>query len=358
MSTTGRQVLSGSAMLVFTAAVCCAQTIAPSHSGTVGYFEGDVSVDGVKLVQQVARFSEIKEQSVLQTDLGRAEILLTPGVLLRVGEHTSVKMLDNRLMSTRVEFLSGTAMVESMDSGTSVKDPAVTIIYKDFSAQPVRNGIFEITSTPGQVRVFKGEAKVFGNGTSISVKDGNKALLDDVMASTKFDAKEGDDLYLWSRDRSANLSAVNMASARQLGSSGYGYGYANGYANSSFSAPGWNSAMWSGFSGGWYYNQNMGMFAYMPFAGTVFSPFGYGLYNPITIGYVYVPGYYWDGSGGSRTGTTTGVPLSSAPTFSTTVTRTNMPSLPRLGITARRFLRRSGAPNSAQRRRLSCRAMH
>src|SRR6202012_5461001 len=103
---------------------------------------------------------------VLKTDLGRAEILLTPGVLLRVGEHSSVKMLDNRLMSTRLEFLSGTAMLESVDAGSTVKDPPVTIIYQDFSVQPVRNGIFEISSEPGQVRVFKGEAKLFGNGTS------------------------------------------------------------------------------------------------------------------------------------------------------------------------------------------------
>jgi hypothetical protein len=301
-----------------------------AHSGTVGYFEGDVSIDGVKLVSQIARFSDVKEQGVLKTDLGRAEIMLTPGVLLRVGEHSSVKMLDNRLMSTRVEFLSGTAMLESADSGATVKDPPVTIIYGDFSVEPVRNGIVEISSAPGQIRVFKGEAKLFGNGTSTSVKDGNKVELTSAMASAKFDAKEADDLYLWSRDRSAYLSAGNMASARQMGSSGYANGFA--YSNSSYGIPGWDSSVWRGFSGGWYYNQGLGMYSYIPFSGTVYSPFGYGLYNPVTIAYVYVPGYYWNGAGGSRTGTTTGVPLS---TINTTVnTSRNQPQLPRLGITA------------------------
>ena len=52
---------------------------------------------------------------MLSTGQGRAEILLTPGVFLRVGENTSIKMLDNRLLSTRVEFLSGSAIVESDD---------------------------------------------------------------------------------------------------------------------------------------------------------------------------------------------------------------------------------------------------
>ena len=69
------------------------------------------------------RFTEMKEQSELHTGLGRAEILLTPGVLLRVGENSSVKMLDNRLVSTRVEFVSGIAMLEMVDAGSTVKDP-------------------------------------------------------------------------------------------------------------------------------------------------------------------------------------------------------------------------------------------
>src|SRR5580704_19673837 len=138
MSTSvSRRLLSSAALAVFAAALCSAQNIAPAHSGTVHYFEGDVTVDGVKLVSQVARFSEMQEQSVLHTGLGRAEILLTPGVILRVGENTSVKMLDNRLMSTRLDFLSGVAMVESMDGDSSVKDPAVTILFKDFQAQPL-----------------------------------------------------------------------------------------------------------------------------------------------------------------------------------------------------------------------------
>src|SRR5579863_4449544 len=159
-SLVSRQLVSTAAMAVFAAALCSAQNIAPAHSGTVHYFEGDVTVDGVKLVSQVARFTEMKEQSELHTGMGRAEILLTPGVLLRVGENSSVKMLDNRLMSTRVEFVSGISMLEAVDAGSTVKDPPVTIVYKDFQAQPVHFGLFEMTSQPSQLRVFKGEAKV------------------------------------------------------------------------------------------------------------------------------------------------------------------------------------------------------
>jgi hypothetical protein len=247
-------------------------------------------------------------------------------------------------------------MLEGVDSGTSVKDPPVTIVYKDFEAQPIRYGIFEMTSQPSQARVFKGEARVTGNGTSLNVKEGNMVGLTTTMAMSKFDAKDGDDLYVWSRDRSAYLSAGNMSSARTLATSGYGassagcgsgmvggnglmVGNGMGYGGMAYGGvmgygspyQGWNPAMWSGFSGGWYYNQCMNMYSYIPFAGTMYSPFGYGFYNPITIGYVYAPGYYWQGSGGARTGTTTGLPLSG---LNTTTTKSGVPQLPRLGVTA------------------------
>ncbi len=324
---TARQLVSTVATTLLAAVGCMAQNVAPSHSGTVHYFEGDVSIDGAKLVSHAGRFSDLREQSTLQTAQGRAEILLTPGVLLRVGENTSIKMLDSRLVSTRVELLSGTAMMEDMESGETVKDPAVTIVYKDFTAQPVKFGLFEMNSDPGQVKVFKGEARVTGNGSTETVKDGNLLNLGTTMASAKFDTKNPDDLYLWSRDRSAYLSAGNMASARTMASSGYGN---NGYA-------GWDPNAMRGFNGGWYYNSYMGMYSYIPFAGTMYDPFGYGYYNPVTIGYAYFPGYYWNGAGGARNGATTGVPLQNAPTVRSGIgsTTTGASSqLPRLGTTA------------------------
>lgn len=314
---TARRILSSTVLITFAAALCSAQNIAPSRSGTVQYFDGSVTIDGVALVSQTARFSELKEKSVLHTGLGRAEIMLTPGVFLRVAENSSVRMIDSRLISTRVELISGSAMLESDDPGTSVKDPAVTIIYKNFEAQAVKLAAFEITSDPGQVRVFKGEARVAGNGTSVNVKDGNLINLNTTMATARFDVKAIDDLYVWSRDRSAYLSAASMSSAKSLGSA-----FAMG--NSA-----WNpNNMYGGFTGGWYYNRYLGMYTFMPFGGTILSPFGYGIYNPATIYYAYDPSFYWGGSGGARTAATTGVPLTRMVNVSASGdTRTQLPRL-------------------------------
>jgi hypothetical protein len=310
---TQSRIASAVALLSLTAAVASAQSVVSAHSGTLHYFDGAVTIDGVRVESKVGKFSEMKEKSVLRTGQGRAEILLTPGVFLRVGENTEIKMLDNRLMSTRVEIVSGSAMVESDDPELSVKNPAVTILYKDYEIQPVKFGIFEITSEPSQLRVFKGQAAVQAGTNRATINEGRLMPVSAALVSEKFDEKQADDLYLWARDRSAYLSAANMSSARSLATaSGLGYGYA-GLGNATIGGLGPRN----GFSGNWYYNSFLNMYTYMPYGGTLWSPFGYGYFSPYTIYSYYSPyNYYWYGGGGSRASASTGVPLTNIGTSS------------------------------------------
>ena len=64
---------------------------------------------------QPSQFGEVKEKMVLRTAEGRAEVLLPPGVFLRMGETASFRMISNRLIDTRIELLTGSAVVEIDD---------------------------------------------------------------------------------------------------------------------------------------------------------------------------------------------------------------------------------------------------
>jgi hypothetical protein len=295
---THRRLASAAVLISMTAAVCSAQGITSAHSGLLHYFEGTVTIDGNTVESKVGKFSEIKENSVLRTAQGRAEILLTPGVYLRVGENSEIKMLDNRLLSTRVEFISGTALVESDDPEVSVKDPAVTIVYKDYQVQPLKYGIFELSSDPSQMKVFKGTANVAAGSIKSVVKEGRLVVFSAALVSEKFDEKQADDLYLWARDRSGALSAANLSSARSLSAGGYSLN--NLYMGGMYPGLGFSS----GLMGGWYFNPALGMYAYMPYAGTFYSPFGYGIFSPTTIYTYYSPsGSTWTGGTGARSTT-------------------------------------------------------
>jgi len=281
-----------------TAALCSAQSITSAHSGTVHYFEGDVSVDGAPVQAKTGRFTEIKEQGVLRTGLGRAEILLTPGVFLRVGENSAIKLLDNRLVSTRVDLMSGSFAIESDDPQMSLKDSPVTLTYKDYDIRVVKFGLVEISTDPALLKVYKGEALVQTADSNARVKEGHELPFSAALLTEKFNDKVGDDLYLWSRDRSQSLSAASMASARSVntGLNGGGYGYLS-------SGLGVGPGAWNG---GWYFNPYLGMYTFLSGGDMFLNAFGYGFFSPYTIYNYYSPSTYWYGGGGPRGATTIG----------------------------------------------------
>lgn len=311
--------------LAITAAVSPAQVVTSAHSGTLHYFDGDVAIDGTPVVAKVSRFPEIKEKSVLSTRQGRAEVLLTPGVFLRIGENSSVKMLDTRLVSTRVEILTGNAVLESDDPEMSVKDSPVTLLYKDYEIRPVKHGLFEIAADDGQMKVYKGDAVVTSAtgdlGERVTVKEGRQVRFSAALPVEAFNDKVGDDLYLWTRDRSQSISAANMSSARTLnngsGLGGYGFGGSDPYALSyglggygGYGGYGAYGPLSAGpWAGGWYFNPFFDMYTFVPVSGVAWNAFGYGFFSPGMINAFYSPTNYWYGGGGARGTGSFGQPL-------------------------------------------------
>src|SRR5580692_8267320 len=84
-----------------------AQTVISTHSGVLYFFEGTVTLAGERLEQKFGRFPDLGEGRELRTGQGRAEVLLTPGVFLRIGENSAIRMLSDQLADTRVELLDG-----------------------------------------------------------------------------------------------------------------------------------------------------------------------------------------------------------------------------------------------------------
>src|ERR1700753_3578418 len=80
--------------------------------GTLNYAEGRVTINGHAVNQSSVGFSELQVGQVVETGNGRAEILLTPGVFLRLGDNSAVRMISPNLAKTEVELVKGRANVE------------------------------------------------------------------------------------------------------------------------------------------------------------------------------------------------------------------------------------------------------
>ncbi len=267
-----------------------AQSIVSARSGAVHYVEGTAFVDGEKLVVEHSKFYQLKPGDVFKTGEGRAEILLTPGVILRIAEDSSVEMVSNELSDTRVKVRDGSALVEVMEILDGNK---VTFLQGDATVELRKPGLYRFDSDPAQLRVYKGKAAVREDGRELLAKKNRVVELEDTLVAAKFDAKQDDALYRWSSRRSGYLAMANLSAARRL----------NNWGSS------WNSS-------GWAWNPYFGMFTFVPSYGSFMSPFGYSYWSPRRVYVVYSAppvsvgaAGYGGGSGisGSSAGASTGV---------------------------------------------------
>jgi hypothetical protein len=245
-----------------------AQMAISAKSGLIAYVEGRVLLGQESVaVKAGGRLSEIKPEQTLRTEEGRAEILLTPGVILRLGENSAVKMIANRLEDTRVELTAGSAVVEATEID---KAHAVTLLVGQISVGLRKTALLSLNAQTG-VRMFKGEAQIIAGGEAQILREGRKLAAAGPLTATKFDKTETDPLYRWANRRSEIVAMANIASAKTM--------------QSDFSD---RSALTSSFyRGGWVYNPYFGMFTYVPLAGMLRSPFGFFYYSPRMVNRYY-----------------------------------------------------------------------
>lgn len=258
------------AALVLSALSAYAQPVLSAKSGMVAKVEGQVYLNDNLLEDSATHFPDIKENQVVRTQDGRAEVLLTPGVFLRIGENTSFKMISTRLIDTRLELLTGSAVVEAAEIG---KDNKVTVACKDGTVALTKAGVYRFDTEPARIKVFRGSAEVEIAGQTIAVSSGKMLTLSGAVASTeKFDTEDSDSLDNWSRRRGAYVAMANVSAAKSLLSTG-------GYSRSGL---GWGVNN-GPCTGAWGFNQWYGMMTYIPCSGTFNSPYGFRYWSPFTV---------------------------------------------------------------------------
>lgn len=185
----------------------CAQTVISTHSGVLYFFEGSVFLGNQQLQQKFGRFPDIGEGNELRTEQGRAEVLLTPGVFLRIGDNSAIRMVSENLADTRVELLSGSAI---METNQNAPDTSVTLQYKDWQVRTPQAGVYRIDAGTDRLQVFRGQAEVSTNGKDpVTVTDNQTLPLAAVLAPEPSELAPGDQFKSWAMNRSQAVSADN-----------------------------------------------------------------------------------------------------------------------------------------------------
>jgi hypothetical protein len=255
------------------AASAWGQNAISAHSGMIHYVEGRVLLDGQPVEPKATEFPEVKNDQTLSTEEGRAEVLLTPGVFLRLSEDSSFKMVSNRLSDTSFEVVSGDALIEVMEL---LKDNAITVQFKGATATVSKRGLYRFDADKGRLQVYDGEISLTSGDQTITARKGKEVEIGEKLQATNFDPKDTDPFYRWAERRSEYIATANVSAARQAGSAGL-----------------------LASTGSWAYNPWYGMFTYLPGSGYGYSPFGWAYFSPLTVGsyynYAYYPGGYYGG---------------------------------------------------------------
>jgi hypothetical protein len=250
-----------------------AQNAISARAGMINVAEGDVFFsDGrsgapQRVEPKPNEILSMKEGQILRTEEGRAEVLLTPGAFLRMGESSAIQLHSNRLSSVKVDLLEGGALIDVVEL---LPDNSVIVRLGEAEAELEKAGLYRFDAAPPRIRVFRGQAEARGQGWTQQLRQGRALQLEGGQwAVRRFDPeKETDSLYRWSKRRSGYIAMANVSAARQAGS----------------------LLGASAFRGGtWYWNPLFGFATYVPWSDTVISPFGYSYYTPGTVYQVYFP---------------------------------------------------------------------
>lgn len=268
------------------AAGAFAQDMVSARAGLIQHIEGDVKLDGKTVAmpsrdKMFSQFPEVKKGLTLSTTEGRAEILLSPGVSLRLGEDAAFTMIDSALSNTQVELKQGAAVVEVLEL---VKDNVVSMTVGQATIQFRRAGTYKIhASDQREIMVYDGQADVTIAGQTKSAKKGNVVSLENVTVARKFDTEKGDALLRWSMRRSGYMAMANVSAASAANTSG----------NSMYSTGGRGM-------GGWYWNPYYMMYTYLPYSGMFCNNYiGSCFYSPGRVYQAfYTPPVYSAPSGG------------------------------------------------------------
>ncbi len=233
------------------------QSVISAQSGLIHFTEGQVFVQNKAIRGERGVFPLVAENQTLRTNDGKAEVLLNPGVFLRVGGNSSFRMVSTRLTASKVELISGEVVIEAMETN---KNSTVTLTSGDVTVTITKRGVYRLSTDPPALRVFEGQAVVQTGSRQIRVGKGRLLAFGEPWVARKFNVKDTDDLDTWSWYRAAIIARANIPAARTLRS----------YGNT-----------W--IASGWAWDPYDLTFVFVPFRNSFRSCYGYWYSSPRTV---------------------------------------------------------------------------
>ena len=184
-----------------------AQKVVSARAGLITYLQGPAFLDGKRVALKTARFPQMHDGETLSTGRGRAELLLSPGIVLRLAENSQVRMDDTRLSDTRITLQQGEALIEivQLADGNHLQ-----VALGETTTELGRSGLYRIGKAQNEtaqntLRVYGGEALIHAGVKTADAKRGMEVGLNSDLTVSRFDRKVKDLFHAWAARRSFEL---------------------------------------------------------------------------------------------------------------------------------------------------------
>ena len=252
--------------VLFSASAVYADTPARSRVGTLEYTEGAVLLNGQTLPAEKSGSQVLSRGGMLKTEDGHAEMLLTPGVYLRLGHNASARLVNESLTDTRVRLEQGSAMLEVDNLH---KDNSITVEVGESSVRVSKEGLYRFETNPPAVQVLKGQVEAIQGSLRRKAGTHHQVALDAELRTGRFKEDKNDELGRRSRLRSEYEAEANVAAAQYVYDMGWGWRYAD-----------------------WFWNPWFGTWTWLPARAWYLNPYGFTYWSPLVVYNAFPARYY------------------------------------------------------------------
>ena len=216
------------------------QYVVSVKAGLVNHVQGTANVVEMEQISQ--------GHSIQTADNGYAEVLLTPGSFLRVGENSSFVLDGVELESVSLRLLQGPAVIEVIDIN---KKYPIKVTTGNLSMNIIATGIYRFED--GVATVINGKLRTADSG--LTYERGWQVFMKDNYRARKVKTLQTTSLDVYSQARSQTIAEANAALAASLSPS---YGVTDPY---------------------WLFAPNFGYYTFMSHR-HFRSPYGFSYYAP------------------------------------------------------------------------------
>jgi hypothetical protein len=172
-------------LMVLSLATLCTPALGANgaHPETIDYIEGSALLAREPVTQKSVGTVALDPGQVLSTQQGKAEVLLTPGIYLRLDDDSSVKMISPNLTFTQLALEKGRATVEIDEIHPQNH---VQIIDGGVPTQLLKAGLYEFNANNDTASVFNGKAAAYeASNKSVVIKEDHQLALNEGPAKSR-----------------------------------------------------------------------------------------------------------------------------------------------------------------------------